>query len=342
VTVRCMQKTDDDSLPRRASIATASTNQEIADALDAEAVDVVGGTPWLFARAELRRAFDHLVIDEAGQMSLANVVAIGGVAQNLVLVGDPQQLAQPSKGSHPRGSGVSALEYILQGSPTIVPERGVFLDRSWRMHPDVCAYVSELAYDCELGSIESCGRQRIHPIGGTRDWLTGSGLRWVPVEHKQNRTSSSEEAARVAEIYASLICRKWTNQNNADLDLSVDDILIVAPYNAQVAAIKRVLPNAKVGTVDKFQGQEGAVVIVSMAASSAEDVPRGMEFLYSMNRLNVAVSRARAMCVIVASPQLLAVRCRTVAQVELANGLARFVEMADAQYDPHGNLGRAS
>jgi uncharacterized protein len=327
--VRCLQKTADESVTRNGAITVSDSAQTVVDAVGSNAYDVVGGTAWLFAREDMRDSFDHLVIDEAGQMSLANLIAVSGTADNLVLVGDPQQLSQPSKGSHPPGAEVSALEYVLDGQATVPARMGIFLDRTYRLHPDICHYISELAYAGELRSDDDCAQQRVHAGPGGVDWLTGTGLRWSPVEHQGNRTSSKEEAHRVAEIYERLLGRSWTDRGGVVNVLGREDVLVVAPYNAQVIELHRALPDgARVGTVDNFQGQEAAVVIVAMAASSAHDFPRGMEFLYSMNRLNVAVSRAKALCIMVASPELLDVRCRTLAQIELANGLAMYAEMA--------------
>ena len=322
--VRAMQKSDRGSV--RDDITVTNSNTEIEAALASGAVDIVGGTPWLFVRDGLVGTFDHLVVDEAGQLSLANVVAISRSADNLVLVGDPQQLAQPSKGSHPPGAEASALEHLLDGAATIPPERGLFLETSWRMHPQVCSYVSELSYDGRLRSVDDCVRQHVHGD----DRLAGSGLRWLAVDHIDNRTRSAEEAGVVATLFDQLLGRTWTNRDGEEAELTMDDLLVVAPYNAQVHALSEVLPDgARVGTVDKFQGREGAVVIVSLAASDAESIPRGLEFLYSRNRLNVAVSRAQAMSIVVASPKLLTARCSSVEQLKLVNGLCRYAEMAD-------------
>lgn len=332
VDVRAMQKSDRGS--ERDDISVTDKNPEIEDALAARAVDVVGGTPWLFVREALRGQFDYLVVDEAGQLSLANVAAIARSASNLILVGDPQQLSQPSKGSHPPGAEASALDHLLHGAATIAPERGLFLEASWRMHPEVCRYVSELSYDGRLRSVDSCADQAVHGDGA----LSGSGLRWLAVDHIDNRTQSVEEAEAIAVLVDQLVGRRWTNRDGENTELTLDEVLVVAPYNAQVRALAELLPDgARVGTVDKFQGREGAVVIVSLAASDADSIPRGLEFLYSRNRLNVAVSRAQAMSIVVASPKLLSARCSSVDQLRLVNGLCRYEEMAiDLRFDDPG------
>jgi uncharacterized protein len=277
--------------------------------------------------------FDTLYVDEAGQLSLANVVAIGGCARTIVLLGDPQQLQQPSSGSHPPGAEVSALGHLLGGDETVSPDRGLFLDVTWRMHPDVCSYISSTFYESRLFASRDCERQRV--LGD--DDLAGTGLRWLPVEHSGNRSASDQEAIAVGALVARLVGRRWIDRTGAQQPLTAADILVVAPYNAHVAALRRRLPDdIAIGTVDRFQGQEAAVVVYSMATSLAEDVPRGMEFLYSRNRMNVAVSRARCLAVLVCSPDLLRVACTRAGQIPLANALCAFILGATVVGgDPH-------
>ena len=262
-------------------------------------------------------------------MSLANVVAISGAAKSLVLLGDPNQLPQVSQGTHPEGAGVSALEHVLAGAQTIPPDRGLFLETTWRLHPDVCAFTSEVFYEGRLKSEAQNANQR---IGGTPP-LAGTGLRHGTVKHQRNAARSSEEARQVAQAVRALLKQPWTDAKGKTRPIALSDILVVAPYNAQVGEIARLLKDQfgegfRVGTVDKFQGQEGAVVLYSMATSSPEDAPRGMDFLYSGNRFNVAVSRARGLAVLVCSPDLLKVHCRTPEEMRLANALCRFVELS--------------
>lgn len=327
VPVRAVQKvSEDDGDHVDEDVQRVTNNKEVLAALVDGEANVVAGTSWLFSREDLHGQLDHLIVDEAGQLSLANVCAISGAARNLVLVGDPQQLAQPSKGAHPPGAQVSALEHILGGHDTIPLDRGLFVGNTRRLHPEICAFVSETSYDGQLRPIAGLERQQI----GDGPVLSGSGLRWHPVEHEGNRTSSLEEVQAVDAMYCALLGRPWTNADGSTQPLTSADILVVAPYNAQVRLLCSMLPaDARVGTVDRFQGQEAAVVLMSLAASTAEDVPRGMEFLYSRNRLNVGVSRARALCVLVASPTLVEARVRSVHQLRLANGLCRFIELAN-------------
>jgi predicted RecB family nuclease len=324
-TVRIGQKvTSDDQAYDHHSVAIYKKADGLA--ADVGSLDIVAGTSWQFSRDDMIGSVHTLVVDEAGQLSLANVVAMAPAATNLVLVGDPQQLSQPSKGTHPTGAGASALVHILGGEATVPAAMGVFLDQTWRMHPDVCAFISEQVYDGRLESQAHTPRQRVAngPLVG------GAGLRWLPVDHEGNRTSSVEEAVELAKVHGALMGRDWTDEEGVKAPIGLDDVLVVAPYNAQVHELSLHLPQgARIGTVDKFQGQEAAVVLVSLAASSAEDVARGMEFLYSRNRLNVAVSRAKVLCVLAASPRLLSVECHTVEQMCLANMLCRYVEMAE-------------
>jgi uncharacterized protein len=321
VRVRAMQRASEADACAAAGVECATKNDVVDEALALQTVDVVAGTSFLFARVELDGAFDLLIVDEAGQLSLANVAAVAGAASDLVLLGDPQQLAQVSKGSHPPGAGVSALEHVLGDEATIAPARGLFLEASHRMHPEVCGFVSAIAYDDRLRPDPACAAQEISGVG--------AGLRWVPVDHEGNRTRSEEEAAVVAAIVDDLRGRAWTDKQGQQSWLDLEDILVIAPYNAQVAMLAESLPpGARVGTVDRFQGQEAAVVLYSLAASSADDIPRGVDFLLSTNRLNVAVSRARALAVLIGSPALLRAPCHTTTQLRLVNALCRFVESA--------------
>ena len=324
--VRCVQKVSEPSEAAPNSIAEITDNGAILDEIRSGAASVVAGTAWLWAREEFLEAVDVLFVDEAGQLTLADVLAVSQAADSLVLLGDPQQLGQPVQGSHPEGTDVSALEHILGGRKTIPAEQGLFLDHTWRLHPDICAFTSELFYEGRLVSRPNLDRR---VLDGPTPFV-GAGLWFVPVPHSGNQNSSPEEVERVVELVARLVAGRvgWTDWPKDRRPLRLSDILIIAPYNAQVVALKARLPEARIGTVDKFQGQEAAVVICSLATSSPEDAPRGMEFLYSPNRLNVAVSRAQTACILVASPALFEPECRSPAQMRLANGFCRYLEMA--------------
>ena len=324
--LRALQKAAADQRCSPKDIKSTESNADVDDALAAAEVELVAGTAWLFAREELEGKLDFLFVDEAGQMSLANVIAASTAADNIVLLGDPNQLSQPSKGWHPEGADLSALDHVLDGSQTISDERGIFLGVTWRMHPDVCSFISEIAYENRLEAAPDCSRQK---VGGDGPF-SGTGLRYISVEHKGNRTSSIEEVKAVSDAYATLVGRPWTDHDGGQRSLTSDDILVVAPYNAQVALLANRLPNgARVGTVDKFQGQEAPVVFYSMATSTAAEAPRGMDFLYSLHRLNVAISRAQGLAILVCSPALLDVKAHTPEQMRLANALCRLADGAE-------------
>ena len=294
---------------------------------------LVAGTAWLFAREDLDSAFDYLFIDEAGQVSLANVIAMGTAAKNIVLVGDQMQLSQPIKGTHPGGSGRSALEHLLEGHATVPPDQGIFLPQSRRMHPDLCQFISDAFYDGRLKAEASTTKQGINvDVLSDPAALANNGLRFVEVEHKGCTQRSRDEAERLAFTYRALIGADWTNRFGERHVIGIDDVLVVSPYNMQVELLRRTLPEgARVGTVDKFQGQEAPVVLISMATSSGEDLARNIEFLYSRNRMNVAISRARCLAVIFANPKLLEIPCSTITQMSLIDSMCWAKQFADNQ-----------
>ena len=288
--------------------------------------DVVSGTPWLFANQQMiDNPVDVLVVDEAGQLGLADTLAATMSATNVILLGDPQQLAQVSKASHPNGSGASALEHLLGDRLTIEPDRGVLLDTTRRMHPDVCEFISEVMYGGKLHSHSSCVGQQA--AGQT-------GLRWLRAEHEGHATESPEEAAIVVAKVKELLGQPWTDQHGETRRLTAADFMVVAPYNDQRRCIAKALAadpataGVEVGTVDKFQGREAAVVLFSMTTSSAEFMPRTADFLFSKNRLNVAISRARCLAFLVCTDELLDTRARDVEEMKLISALCAFVERA--------------
>ncbi len=325
--LKILQKCDGDDGCEHDFVAIVDDNKGVEQALANNEAQIIAGTVWLWARAEMANAVDVLFVDEAGQMSLANVLAASPSADSIVLLGDPQQLDQPQGGVHPPGAEASALSHLLNEQKTITADRGLFLAESWRLHPDICAFTSDVFYESRLTSRPENANQRLNvagPIGGT-------GLRFLPVKHDANQSDSPEEAKKVAELVETLLRNAtWTDKQGQIGLVTLEDILIVAPYNAQVSLLLRELPKgSRVGTVDKFQGQEAPVVIYSMATSTPQDAPRGMEFLYSGNRLNVATSRAQCVTVLVASPALFDVQCKTPRQMELANAFCRYLEMAE-------------
>ena len=324
ITLYCCQKPAamEDAQPR---LSFARSNTDLLAALGNTAM-VGAGTAWLWASPEAFEAVDVLFVDEAAQMSLANVLAVSQAAKTVVLIGDPQQLEQPTQGSHPEGTDVSALDHILGGQRTISPDKGLFLDQTWRLHPDICAFTSELFYDGKLMPRAGLELQVINAAGS----ICGSRLCYLPVIHHGNQNSSPEEASAIGTLVENILGSKamWVDVEGRQKPVALKDIMIITPYNAQVFEIQRRLPGVQVGTVDKFQGQEAPIAIYSTATSSLADAPRGMEFLYSLNRLNVATSRAKCMCIMVGSPELLEVDCRTPRQAQLANAFCRYLELA--------------
>ena len=319
----------DAALDANAPFEFSKDHASVRARLDAGELQVVGGTSWAWVNDHLQNAVDVLVVDEAGQMSLANVLAVSTAAHSLVLFGDPAQLDQPQKGAHPPGADASALEHLLGDALTMPADRGVFLPETRRLCPAICDFTSHVFYDGRLQPIAGLEQQRI--VG--RAPFEGSGLRFVPVTHTGNTNQSDEEVARVNELVTTLLdgSSQFVDRKGVSRKLEAADILVVAPYNAQVTALRSALSDHKgleVGTVDKFQGAEAPIVIYSMTSSSAEDAPRGLEFLYSLNRLNVATSRAQALVILVGNPELTRVRCKTPRQMQLVNALCAYLEMA--------------
>ena len=305
-------------------------NRKALAELHSGAIQVLGATAWPWSSEDAKQTVDVLFVDEAGQVSLANVLAVAGAAGTMVLLGDPQQLEQPSKGSHPPGVGLSALQYILGEDETMPRDKGLFLPVTWRLSPSICQFTSELFYASELSSSPGTEHQTL--IGSPFD---GRGLWLVEVAHDGNSSVSSEEAAELVRIVSTLLQPgvRWVDHRGREHPMTSSDLRIVAPFNAHVSRIAEAFLKAghtsiPVGTVDKFQGQEAPVAIYAMATSRPEDAPRGMEFLYSLNRLNVATSRARCAAIILASPHLFNPDCQTPQQMKLANALCRFREMA--------------
>ncbi|HEV8513580.1 MAG TPA: TM0106 family RecB-like putative nuclease, partial [Cyclobacteriaceae bacterium] len=310
-----------DQLPDE--ITEVDKGNEARDALNAG--KVICGTAWLWAENDSREILDYLFVDEAGQMSLSQALAASRAAKNIILLGDPQQLEQPQKGAHPEGSDVAALTYLLDGHATMPDGKGLFLDKTRRLHPKICEFTSQLFYEGRLKPFAGTDKQLIS--GDTP--FDGAGLFYVPVNHKGNQFRSIEEINVVEKIVFQLLASsKWTNKEGVTAPLSKDDILIVAPYNAQVSALTEKLPGMRVGTVDKFQGQEAPVVIYSMAASTIEDAPRGISFLFNPNRLNVATSRAKSVCILVVSPKLFDANCITIEQLRWINSFSMFQELS--------------
>jgi predicted RecB family nuclease len=325
--IQCMQKVTeigDEVLPD--GLQLTKDNAKVLAALVNGTAQIAAGTAWLWSREEFLESVDVLFVDEAGQMSLANAIAVAQAGKSIVLLGDPQQLDQPLKGSHPEGAEKSVLEHLLGADKTIPGDRGLFLDTTWRLHPRIADFTSELFYEGRLRSAPGLEIQQIskHPT------LSGAGLWFFPVRHEGNQNVSPEEVRVISKIIRGLLDEDvlWTDREGKAKRLTREDVLVVAPYNAQVWELSETLEGIRVGTVDKFQGQEAPVVIYSLTTSSPEEAPRGMEFLYSLNRLNVATSRSRSTVIVVGSPKLFEPECRSPRQMQLANALCRYLEMA--------------
>jgi superfamily I DNA and/or RNA helicase len=264
---------------------------------------------------------DALFIDEGGQFALADALAVGTAARNLLLLGDPNQLAQVSQGFHPPGAHASVLSHLLGDAETVRPEMGVFLERTWRMRPEVNEYISSSFYEGRLEPAEVCVERSVE---------RGNGIRVLGVKHSGHRQAAPEEAKAVAEEIVRLLGTPYRDEHG-ERTLQSEDFVIVSPFNAHVRCLRQYIPDQRVriGTVDKFQGQQAPIVFYSMASSSGDDVPRGLDFLFSRNRLNVAISRAKCLAHLVCSPRLLDVNCRTIEQMRLADALCLLAEHAD-------------
>ncbi len=317
-----IQRCGEDKHCGTARIARADSTDDVLAALD-RGTRLVGGTSWLWCDPRLQGRLDVLLVDEAGQFALANAVGVSRAARSLILLGDPQQLPQVTQTDHPDHAGRSALAHMLDGHETMPAGRGLFLGTTHRMHPSIAAFVSDLAYDGRLHAAEQLDRQRV-----ASSLLTGSGLRAIPVEHVGNSAAAEQEVVEVEALWHAFTQGTFTGRDGRERAMTPDDVLIVAPYNNQVGLLRQALPQARVGTVDKFQGQQAPVVIYSMTSSSVEDAPRGVAFLYDINRLNVAISRAQALAIVVHSPRLLDAPVADPIQLAKVNALCRLVDVA--------------
>ena len=304
--------------------------------------DLVASTTWFWAHEDFDEGnkFDYLVIDEAGQLALVDALVSANGARNLLLLGDPQQLSQVTQASHPCGAGASVFEHILNDEDTIENDRGVLLDKTFRLRPEICEFISEQFYDEKLTYDTTCEKRKL--VEGQ------NGLLWHPVVHEQDCVNQSEEEAKVvAEIICELLGSEWKTINQESdtsteesKTLSVDDFMVVAPYNAQVRMIQTKLLTSDidgidgdtvkgmVGTVDKFQGREAPVVIYSLTTSRQELAPKGRkdDFLFSPNRLNVAVSRAQCLTYIVGTEELIGTRASSISEMKALNHFCRYVD----------------
>jgi predicted RecB family nuclease len=295
---------------------------------DFEGVFLVGGTVWAFARNNFRDQFDYLFIDEASQVSIANLVSASAAAKNFVFLGDQMQLAQPAKGSHPGDSGLSCLDYYLKGLSTVPLDKGIFLPVTRRLHPSICRFISDAVYEGRLNHHPCASSRMLIPNGQEALVRSTSGIRYIPVCHSGNRQSSEEEARVVHEVVKELLGMTFMEGHNgaAPRALTKGDILVVAPYNTHVRLLQNTLGrDFRIASVDKFQGQEAPVVIFSLGTSSVQDAPRGVEFIFDRNRLNVALSRAQCLAIVVGNSALTSGLARSPEQMCLINFFCRIV-----------------
>ncbi|MEJ0060850.1 MAG: TM0106 family RecB-like putative nuclease [Terricaulis sp.] len=295
---------------------------------------LVGGTVFHFSRADQRGAYDYLIVDEAGQVSLGNLVAMAHAATNLILVGDQMQLAQPIQGVHPGDTGLSCLDYLLGGAATVAPDRGILLNESRRMHPDICNFISEAIYENRLHPHPSCANRHLILNGDPHSAILPSGISFLRMAHEGCLQSSEEEVTAIVELVDQLLNQSLITEEG-ERELTYNDILVVAPYNMQVNLLRQSLAQGvRVGTVDKFQGQEAPVVILSMTTSRGSEAPRGTAFLFNKNRLNVALSRAQCLAIVVHSEHLLDGAANTIEDLKRLNLFAHAESRAAAIVGP--------
>ena len=326
IDLTCIQKVTEEAIDEHTPAWFTTDNATCLSALDDDC-RVAGGTAWFWTRPDAVDAVDVLFVDEGGP-NVARERRTGGItgSEGHCSAWRSSTTRSAAHRTYSDGVDTSALDHMLAGHQTIPKGRGLFLEETWRLHPTICAFTSELFYEGRLHPRPGLELQEVR----STSVLHGSGLRYLPVAHAANQSSSVEEAEVVRALVSDFLASNptWINREGVESPLTLADILIIAPYNAQVIELQTRLPGARIGTVDKFQGQEAPVVIYSMTTSSYADAPRGMEFLYSLNRLNVAASRAKCLCVLVASPKVFEADCRTPEQMRLANAYCRYMELA--------------
>ncbi|MGE9290933.1 MAG: TM0106 family RecB-like putative nuclease [Puniceicoccales bacterium] len=282
---------------------------------------VFAGTGWTFSRPEWEEQFDVLFIDEAGQLPLADVIAVAPSAKNIVLLGDQRQLEQPSQAVHPGKSGWSALEYLLDGRPTIGRNEGIFLAETRRLRPEVCEVVSDLFYEGRLRSHESSMKFRLEGMDSVKGIPSKAGVHFIPTPHEGNAQSSEEEVDQIEFLAQSFL--KNITKSHKSRKITKEDLLIMAPFNMQVRRLEERLPGFRVGTVDRFQGQEADIILFSMCSSAGEYGQRGIDFLLNPRRLNVALSRARCLAVVVGDPRIIETTPTSISLMRQLSSFAR-------------------
>ena len=315
-TFACTKETEPELIDAGVSILN---NNNLANHVEPGCV--LGTTAWGFSRDDMSEQLDYLFVDEAGQVSIANLVAMSRSSKNLVLMGDQMQLGQPSQGTHPAESGLSILDYLLHDTPTISNDMGVFLGTTYRMHSAINQFISTHIYDGKLESHPDNDKRTIKVPNDYKGILNKeAGIIFSAVCHEGNTQASDEEVAEIETMVNQLLGRTFTELSDKSRPVTLDDMLFVAPYNHQVSKLKQVFGSqAKVGSVDKFQGQEAPIVFLSMCASDASESPRGLDFLFDKHRINVAISRAQSLAIIVGNPRMVSTPVNRVDQLKTIN-----------------------
>jgi len=317
------RSTDEDTIYNSQHIKTSSNEKDFIDGLNSNNTLIYAGTKYHFSSNYYDSKLDYLFIDEAGQVSLADIIAIGSVAKNIVLIGDQLQLGQPIKGSHPGESGKSILDFLLEGKDTIPAHRGIFLNKTYRLNSKINEFISNNFYEDRLVTDVITDKRKIS--FDKKHIIKREGVHHISMDHKDNIQKSIEEGQVIKKILNEMIGLKYFD-GAKDRKLTLEDFLIISPYNAQVNYLMSVLKNAKVGTIDKFQGQEAAVTIISMTSSDSDILPRNKEFFFNRNRLNVAISRAQCVSIILFNPELLKTSPRSVEQIKLLNNFYKLLK----------------
>ena len=282
------------------------------------------GTAWLFSDPRYDQQMDYLFVDEAGQVALANTLAIATSTKNIILIGDQMQLSQPIQGVHAGNSGKSALDFLLEGEDTIPVSKGIFLSETRRLNKNICDYISSSFYDFRLKS---------HPVTNDRSVslnlknIKNEGIFYLPTDHIDCTQKSDEEAKIINDYYNKILGQDF-KEGGEIKKISHDDIMVVAPFNMQVNNLEKIMDtkDARIGTIDKFQGQESKVVFISMTSSDPENLPRHKEFFFSRNRLNVAISRAQCVAIILFNSNLLLTSCQKINEMRLVNNFCKLLK----------------
>jgi len=319
---------DEDTVFNGEFIKTYEKDPVFMDALKEKDVgQIFAGTKYHLASTFYDQKIDYLFIDEAGQVSLADLISIGNIAKNIILIGDQNQLGQPIRGVHPNNSGQSILDYLLEGKDTIPEDRGIFLNKTYRLNSILNEFISSNFYEERLICDERTDKRIIK--FNKKSLIKNDGIHYVEMNHKNNVQTSLEEFEVVKDLMKEMIGNEF-DDNGSKRKLTVEDFLVISPYNTQVNLLISKLEEAKiknprVGTIDKFQGQEAPVTIISMTSSDSDSLPRNKEFFFSRNRLNVAISRAQVASIILFNPNLLDSSPKNLDQIKLMNNFFKFL-----------------